>query len=786
MIFLTFGGSAYGEVDKESEFFSFDQLPAFPVELDRPFAGRHADALLALGGLGPQGLPTNSVYLLAKGAAEWKELPPLSNNIYGGVSVSTEKGLICIGGYEDGQLTKKVTRFSVEDGQVKSFQMPELPVALADVGAAAVSNRLYAVSSDGAFSLDILADSANWEELPGLPESADVTAVAGVGGKLYVFSSAADGTYNVLKLNIDKQFEVVGSADKDISGAFAAPCGQAHVIFISGSGQSNDILAYHTITNKWVVLGELPQAVNPVAVVFDDVNFDIIAADSSIAGKAVAPPTKYGWIDHVVVALFMIGMLLVGAYLSKREKNSEDYFRGGQRVPWWASGLSLFATGASAISLMAMPGKAFATDWVYNTTSIYAVLTILPLGLLIYVPIARRLKVATANEYLERRFNIYLRMAGSIIWSLLQILGRMSAIMLLPAIAISSITGIPIEVSILIMGVVTTIYVFLGGLEGVIWTDVLQAIVMIMAVVVCAVWALAGLEMDAGQAWANLQSAQKLHMFDWQVSFVEPCVAIMFLNIFITTLGMIGDQNFIQRVQCTPDEKEANKAVITQVAVAIPLNFVLFGLGTILFLYYMEKPDMLSPAIKTDGIFPLFAAQNLPTGLAGLVIAAILAATMSTLSSAINSVANLGVEDFYRRFSKNADDHKCLILGRILTAGLGVFGTLAALYLANTDLGSIWDLYFVILGMLLGAITGIYTLGIFTKRANSFGVMLGAIASLVATYYVKNYTHIHFLAYPIFGVVACFSVGYLSSMIIPAKPKDIEGLTVYTLLGKNE
>jgi SSS family transporter len=415
------------------------------------------------------------------------------------------------------------------------------------------------------------------------------------------------------------------------------------------------------------------------------------------------------------------------------------------------------------------------------TFSFYTIITLLPLSIFVYMPIARRLKVATANEYLERRFNIVLRMGGSIIWSLLQIVGRMAAIMLLPAIAISSITGISIEISIIIMGVVTTAYVYLGGLEGVIWTDVLQAIVMILAVVICAVWALGSLSMSTNEAWSSLQTAQKLHMFDWRVSLVEPCVMIIFLNIFITSLGTIGDQNFIQRVQCTPNEKEARKAVIMQVAVAVPMNAILFGLGTILFLFYMEKPDMLSPAIKSDGVFPLFAAQNLPSGLAGLVIAAILAATMSTLSSAMNSVANLGTEDFYRRFKKDATDHSCVVLGRVLTACLGIFGTLMALFLSQTDMMSIWDLYFVILGMLLGAITGIYTLGIFTIRGNSTGAFAGIISSLIVVFYIKDYTHIHFLAYPLFGVLTSFTVGYVVSLIVPEKTRNLSGLTIYAL-----
>jgi SSS family transporter len=790
-----FCGLAGAGSEESGEFFSFGELASLPVNLEKPFIGRHAKSLLVIGGFrqeDSQMLPNSSVYTLAAGDQQWTELPGADKHIYGGASVSTLKGLICVGGYEDDQLTKKVTRFVIEDGQVKSEALVDMPVAVGDAKAAVVSNILYVVGSEGLFSLDLLSAQAKWKQLPGFSEKkeAKVLFAAGVAGKLYVFSREnleGDGNgYNVLRLSKDNQFEKIGSTDYDLASTLSAPCGQGHVVFVSKTGQSDDILGYHTITNKWFVMGNLPQTVKPVGIVFDDLEFDIIGTDAAVNVKAIAPSTKYGWVDHGVVAVFMVGMLLIGAYLSKREKNSEDFFRGGKRIPWWASGLSLFATGASAISLMAMPGKAFATNWVYMTVSFYTVVTLLPLSIYVYMPIARRLKVATANEYLERRFNIFLRVGGSIIWSILQILGRMATIMLLPAIAISSITGISIEASIIIMGVVTTIYVFLGGLEGVIWTDVLQAIVMIVAVVICAAWALFSLDMNAGEAWANLQSTQKLHMFDWQMSFVEPCVMILFLNMFITSLGQIGDQNFIQRVQCTPNEKDAKKAVITQVAVAVPLNGLLFGLGTILFLFYMEKPEMLSPAIKSDGIFPLFAAQNLPAGLAGLVIAAILAATMSTLSSAINSVANLGVEDFYRRFSKNPTDHRCLILGRVLTVGLGVFGTFAALYLANTDLMSIWDLYFVILGMLLGAITGVYTLGIFTRKANSIGVIIGAIASLGATFYVRYYTHIHFLAYPIVGVVACYVVGYVSSLIIPSKQKDITGLTVYTLQKKSE
>jgi len=784
LMLLSICGLASADSTEAESFFEFKKIAPLGVELDKAFVGRDGDNVIVIGGFKSQ-IASNAVFVLSADSQQWTELTQLQNHVYGGDAVSTADGITCIGGYKDGELSKEVVRYSIEEGKLRTEQMPDLPIAISGVKAAHVSGRIYAVGSEAAFSLDLLASDLNWHKLEKWqPTEAKVIAAAAVSGSLFIFTQN-DG-FKVLRLSGSNDFEQLGETDYDLSDMIAAPCGMAHVVFISKTAKSKDILAYHTITNKWVVLGELPQAVTAAGIVFDDVKFDIIGTDSAITVTAITPATKYGWIDHSVVAFFMLGMLFVGAYLAKREKSSEDYFRGGKRIPWWASGLSLFATGSSAITLMAMPGKAFATNWVYLTVTIYSVITILPLAVFLYMPIARRLEVSTANEYLERRFNIFLRMAGSIIWSLLQMLGRMAAIMILPAIAISSITGIAIETSIIVMGAVTTCYVFLAGLEGVIWTDVLQAIVMIFAVFTCAVWALTGLDMDASQAWTSIQSAHKLHMFDWNVTLLEPCVMILFLNILINTLAMIGDQNFIQRVQCTPNEKEAKKAVITSVIVSVPLNTILFTLGTVLFLFYLEKPEMLSPAVKSDGIFPLFAAQNLPVGLAGLVIAAILAATMSTLSSAINGVANLGVEDFYRRFKKDASDRSCVFLGRALTVGLGVFGTVAALFLAKTDLSSIWDLFMMILGLLLGAITGIYSLGIFTKRANSTGAIIGVISSLGATYYVMNYTHLHFLAYPIVGVVACYVVGYLTSIMIPTKQKDITGLTVYTLQKSNE
>jgi Na+/proline symporter len=325
----------------------------------------------------------------------------------------------------------------------------------------------------------------------------------------------------------------------------------------------------------------------------------------------------------------------------------------------------------------------------------------------------------------------------------------------------------------------------MGGLEAVIWTDVLQAVIMMVAVLVCAAYAFFALDITAPVAFDLLGNLDKLKMFDFRMDWQAPVVAVLFLNILASLLGMLGDQNFIQRVQCTPSEKESRKAIYTSLAVAIPMNLLLFGLGTILFLFYVTRADTLSPALKPDSIFPFFAAQNLPAGLAGFVVVALLAATISTVSSAMNSVANLGVEDVYRRFAKGVTDDQCLKVGRYLTLGLGVFGTGAALLLANmSSLQSIWDLFLMITGMVLAPITGIFVLGIFIRRANNFGVWAGTAASIAANYYAKFHMDVHPMVYIIIGVFSCIFVGYLASYLAPKTAKTLDGLTVYTLLKK--
>lgn len=690
----------------------------------------------------------------------------------------------------------QVFRVDQQEGAVVSVNLANLPAVLDNVSATLIANTLYVVGShvvgNGTevtlLTLDLTNENANWSSVTSMPQGLHAHSVlAALHDTLYVVSAQASYSYNPAK----DTWKSIALAPAAITGSLGFSSGDAHLLYVKSQQASSDILAYHNVTNTWFKIGSLPEAIQANAVVSKGTDFTIVQTEGTgetlLSGKTVLKATKFGLWDTLVVVMLVFLLIGVGIIFSRKEKSSSDYFRAGQTIPWWAASLSIFATGASAISLMSMPAMAYSGNWIYFSIALFLIVIQVPLFVLVYVPLIRRLNITTANEFLERRFGLSVRVLGFIGFSLNQILGRVAAILLLPAIAISSIFGVPMEVSILIMGVCTTFFVTMGGLEAVIWTDVLQAIIMIIAVVACSIFAYLSLEVSTAQAWQIMTSQDKLYMFDFSWDWTAPVVIVLLLNALATSLGVIGDQNFIQRVQCTVDEKAAKKASIGQLYIAVPLNFMLFGLGTLLFLYFVTRAEALSPALKADGIFPFFAASTLPVGMAGFVVVALLAATISTVSSAMNSVANVGVEDIYRRFNPQVTDQQCLRVGRYLTLVLGVFGTTIALVLANlNDLQSVWNLFLMITGLVLGPITGVFVLGIFTRCANTVGVWSGVIISVAANYYAKTYMHVHATVFICIGVGTCIIVGYLASRLTPKPTNDLTGLTIYSKIATNQ
>ena len=242
-----------------------------------------------------------------------------------------------------------------------------------------------------------------------------------------------------------------------------------------------------------------------------------------------------------------------------------------------------------------------------------------------------------------------------------------------------------------------------------------------------------------------------------------------------------SDMAVVQRYMAVSDTTRARKAIWTNAVAVLPASLLFFGVGTALFVFYANNPGRLDPTFKTDAIFPLFIARELPIGIGGLVVAGIFAAAQSTISTSINSMSTALVTDFVRPLDWIRTERGYLRLARILTVALGVFGVLLALLFASSDIKSLWDQFMKILGLFGGSMCGLFCLGIFTTRTNGRGAIIGALAGAVGLFLIQRYTDVHLLLYALVGIGGCCVAGYLASFAFAPMKKSIAGLTIHTL-----
>jgi SSS family solute:Na+ symporter len=565
------------------------------------------------------------------------------------------------------------------------------------------------------------------------------------------------------------------------------PGGQAHLLAlaIDDSGKAS-IHTFHTITGVWADMGATPltgqlTAVLPVRNGFIVSMRDAAGIETHTQLTVVMTKRLLSWIDWAIIVVYLGFTAAVGFYYFLRQKkhNNEDFFLGGRSIPWWAAGVSLYATGTSAISYIATPAKSFAENWQYLAANVVGMVGTIFVAIWI-VPLIRRLNLMSVYHYLEMRFHPKIRTLASAIAIVLQLGGRMSIVLYLPSLAMSAVTGVNVVYSVLIMGIVTIVYTVMGGMKAVIWTDFIQVIVMLGGAFVAIGFMIT--QVDGGfMDFIRVAAADdKFKTFDWSFDLTK---ATMWGFLLVAILGVLTypqDQVMMQRVLSTKSDKEAGWSVWTLAAIVIPGNLTFFAIGTALYVFYKQHPANLNPMLDVDTTFPQFIAAELPVGLTGLIIAGIFAASMSTLSSCINSVATLVSVDFYERKWKNATPAKSVKLAEMVTIIAGVIGIGTALLLATADIKSALDTSFVLIGLLGGGFAGCYALGIFTKRTNWQGAFFGVGASLVVTFTAWIFKMVHPFFYIVIANLTCISVGYLTSYFFPAPKQSLLGLTIYT------
>jgi SSS family solute:Na+ symporter len=563
-------------------------------------------------------------------------------------------------------------------------------------------------------------------------------------------------------------------------------------MFDKHPGFSKQMLMYNAITNTWAKAGELPftTPVTTSAVEFDG---NIVVVNGEIrpgvrTADVLLLKTKKGngfsTIAYVVLGLYFFGIILNGLYFSKRMKNTDDFFKAGGRIPWWAAGLSIFGTQLSAITFIAIPATVYMTNW-QNFVGNMTIFLVAPLIILFFLPFYRRLNITTAYEYLEMRFDITMRVLGSLIFIVMQFT-RIAIVLLLPSIALSVATGMNQDVCILIMGGMCILYTYLGGMEAVVWTDVTQVIILTVGALVAFIMLINGIDGGLTGYMDIAENAGKINLLNF--SF-DPSEATFF-TLLIGGLGLNiiaygSDQSVIQRYLTTKDESEARKSIWTNAFLTIPASLLFFGIGTAMYAYYSTNPAEINPGItNAQALFPFYIVNNMPAAIAGLLIASVFAASMSSLDSSMNSVSATVTTDMYRRFKTNVDEKSCLKVAKATIVFVGLFGTCFALWMAHSNIRDLWDHVIHYIGFVGGGLGGVFLLAIFTKRANSRGVLLGLLGSAVLQYFVKEHFQIHSWLLGTIGIVNCFLLGYLFSFM-GERNKNIEGLTIYTLKKKS-
>lgn len=494
------------------------------------------------------------------------------------------------------------------------------------------------------------------------------------------------------------------------------------------------------------------------------------------------------WLDLVTVAVYMIGMLLIGLYFSRKQKSTEEYFVANRSIPSWAMGISLFATIISSVTFIAYPGSGYAGNWAELIPGIMVIVVLMLIGLIV-IPFYRHVVGMSAYEYFGKRFGYGARAYSSFAFAMGHF-SKMGFVLFLTSLPIKSLTGWETSHIILAVGAVTILYTLLGGIEGVIWSEVVQGLVKItglLVVVGCLLFLTPG---GPSAALDTAWEAGKISFGSTDWDFSRKTVWVMALyGIFFYLQKYTADQTVVQRYLVAKSDRAALKGVSLGVLMCVPIWALFLLTGSLLWSFYKLSAEALPKGLKNDEVFPHFLVTHIPPGIAGIFMAALLAAAMSTLSSDLNCLSMVGVEDFYRKIRPQADDQRRLWIGKSLVAVFGIMSTVLALILALKTENAL-SAYFTATSIVSGGLVGLFALAFLSTRANRQGVWVGILASLLFTAWATltvggkiwdwgrfNFP-LHDLMIGVGGHLVLVAVGYLSSLFFTSHHPNRE-LTIW-------
>jgi len=471
----------------------------------------------------------------------------------------------------------------------------------------------------------------------------------------------------------------------------------------------------------------------------------------------------FGWVDFGVVITYLIAITLFGARFGKRQRTIHDYFLGGRRLPWWAIAFSIVSAETSILTIISTPGIAYVSNLNFLQL-VFGYLVARVVVALVLIPRYFAGELYTAYQLIEQRFGRPMRILTAGLFLVTRALAEGVRVF-----AISIVIGVILKTgvltSVIIITALTLFYTYRGGLTAVIWTDVIQLVIYISGTVLALVIALhvipGGWNEVAQLAAAN---GDKFAVFRFGFNWHQPYLFWSGLigGAFLSTASHGTDQLIVQRLLAARSMRQSQAAIIAS-GVIVLFQFALFLIaGVVLFAFYRHFPPVHSIA-RSDQIFPSFVVSYLPTGLAGLVVAAILAAAMANLSAAFNSLASSSVVDFYKPFFRpQGDERHNLRVSRLVTLGWGVILVLIALIAQRID-RSVLELALTIASVPYGCMLGIFMLGVLTKRTSGIAAAVGAGVGLVVLFAVIGLTSVAWTWYVAIGACVTFAVGWAAS-----------------------
>ena len=505
--------------------------------------------------------------------------------------------------------------------------------------------------------------------------------------------------------------------------------------------------------------------------------------------------TSFGTLDYSVIAVYLISVIVLGIVFSRRQKSLREYYQASGNVPWWAAAASMLATELSTISYLAAPGWIFLKDSRYCTGILFQ-LVLVPLAAAIWIPLWSRLKVISIYEYLEARFHASLRAIGAAFFIVNQTIWAGTALVV-TALALERVTGFDGRWCLVIVAGVGTVYTMIGGLRAVIWTDVAQAVVFVVgyaAVLIVLLYLFDWQPMQIYEIASTTISTETNYphtqLFSFELDLaVEASFWIVLLNSVRTIVEFGTIQAVVQRLHATRSRAEMWKSIIGKYVFNLMFTFLFIAVAWGLVAVYAQRPEMKAGITHPDQVIPDFMLRFLPTVLRSLIMAGLLAALMSSLDSAINSMGSVTITDFYRRYiAPNASERHLMAVAKLLTLFFGIILLLFALWQFDRQGDTALEKLGKLLALLMAPMLSFFLLGISSKRTNTPGVLIGAAAAIVFSVAFNGIPGLldppielmNWMWVAVTATVVNLAVGYVASFLFP--PPAADSLTDLTVL----